>query len=78
MKTKSSLDVLYNEHITSAQDDRTKQTKNGQNMRVAVIADQLSLKWKRFLLFLYVSMHLTSPFQYLFIKLKTPLTASLY
>ena len=23
MKTKSSLDVLYNEHITSAQDDRT-------------------------------------------------------
>ena len=23
MKTKSSLDVLYNDHITSAQDDRT-------------------------------------------------------
>ena len=52
--------------------------KNRQNMRVAVIADQLSLKWQRFLLFFYVSTRLTYPFQYLFIKLKTPITATLY
>ena len=50
--------------------------RNGQNMRVGVIADKLSLKWLRFLLFLYVAMHLTNPFQYLFIKLKTSITAS--
>ena len=52
--------------------------RNGQNMRVGVIADKLSLKWQRFLLFLYVAMRLTYPFQYLFIKLKTPIIASLY
>ena len=51
--------------------------RNGQNMRVGVIADKLSLKWQTFLLFLYVAMHLTNHFQYLFIKLKTPITASL-
>ena len=36
--------------------------RNGHSMRVGVIADQLSLKWQRFLLFLYVAMHLTYPF----------------
>ena len=52
--------------------------RNGQNMRVDVIADKLSLKWQRFLLFLYFAMLLTYPFQYLLIKLKTPITASLF
>ena len=33
--------------------------RNGQNMRVGVIADILSLKWQRFLLFLYVALRLT-------------------
>ena len=66
MKTKSSLDVLYSER------KMTINLRNGQHMRVGVIADKLLLKWQRFLLFLYVAMRWTFPFQYLFIKLKTP------
>ena len=76
MTTKSTLDVLYNEHITSAQDDRTLEV--WAKHEVGVIADKLSQKWQRFLSSLNVAMHLTYPFQYLFIKLKTPITASLY
>ena len=37
----------------------TGRLRNGQNMRVGVIADKLSLKWQRFLLLLYVAMPLT-------------------
>ena len=51
--------------------------RNGQNIRVGVIADKLSLKWQRSLLFPYVAMRLTNSFQYLFIKLKRAITASL-
>ena len=47
--------------------------RNGQNIRVGVIVYKLSLKWQRFLLFLYVAMGLTYPIQYLFIKMKTPI-----
>ena len=31
--------------------------RNGQNMRVGVIGDKLSLKWQRFLLFLYADIY---------------------
>ena len=36
--------------------------RNGQNMRVGVIADKLSLKWQTFLLYLYVAMRFTLSF----------------
>ena len=50
--------------------------RNGQNMRIGVIADKLSLKRRRFLMFLYVVMRLTYPFQYLFIKLQSNFSGS--
>ena len=75
MKTKSSLDVLYNEHITSAQDDRTLKEwakHEGRCLSGQTVAEVAKI------FVIYVAMRLTYPFQYLFIKLKTQITASLY